>query len=165
MRVVLAGCESGFGLRHSRVDTDSGELRVLIIADHASTRFGGEAALPFHYFKGLRARGIEAWLLLGDAVGLRREDLLSHRFLLPGVRFAIDAYLDFARRQPWEVAASSSLTELFAPNIHQSRLDTWPEQHVSLDTAPEDFSEFLDEAGTLAPLSLFEEQLARRTAQ
>jgi pyrroloquinoline-quinone synthase len=77
--------------------------------------------------------GIEAWLLLGEAVGLQRADLLSHRFLLPGVRFAIDAYLDFARRQPWEVAASSSLTELFAPNIHQARLDNWPKHYPWID--------------------------------
>lgn len=73
--------------------------------------------------------GIEAWLLLGEAVGLKREDLWSHKFLLPGVKFAIDAYINFAKQQPWEVAASSSLTELFAPKIHQKRLDKWPEYY------------------------------------
>jgi pyrroloquinoline-quinone synthase len=77
--------------------------------------------------------GIEAWLLLGDAVGLKRDDLLSHKFLLPGVRFAIDAYLNFAQQQPWEVAASSSLTELFAPTIHQARLDNWPTYYPWID--------------------------------
>ena len=71
--------------------------------------------------------GIEAWLQLGEAVGLTREELLSYEHVLPGVRFAIDAYLNFARRAPWEEAASSSLTELFAPKIHQKRLDNWPE--------------------------------------
>lgn len=77
--------------------------------------------------------GIEAWLLLGEAVGLTRDDLTSHRFLLPGVKFAIDAYINFARQQPWEVAASSSLTELFAPKIHQKRLDKWPEFYPWID--------------------------------
>lgn len=77
--------------------------------------------------------GIEAWLQLGEAVGLRREQLLSHQLLLPGVRFAIDAYINFARQQPWEVAASSSLTELFAPKIHQERLDNWPENYPWID--------------------------------
>jgi len=71
--------------------------------------------------------GIEAWLQLGEAVGLTREELISYEHVLPGVRFAIDAYLNFARRAPWEEAASSSLTELFAPKIHQKRLDNWPE--------------------------------------
>jgi len=77
--------------------------------------------------------GIEAWLVLGEAVGLAREDLLSHRLLLPGVKFAIDAYINFARTQPWEVAASSSLTELFAPTIHQKRLDNWPQHYQWID--------------------------------
>jgi len=77
--------------------------------------------------------GIEAWLLLGEAVGLSRNDLYSHKYLLPGVKFAIDAYINFARQQPWEVAASSSLTELFAPKIHQKRLDKWPEYYPWID--------------------------------
>ncbi|MEO1925746.1 MAG: pyrroloquinoline quinone biosynthesis protein C, partial [Gammaproteobacteria bacterium] len=53
--------------------------------------------------------GIEAWLQLAEAVGLTREETLSYEHVLPGVRFAIDAYLNFARRAPWEEAASSSL--------------------------------------------------------
>jgi pyrroloquinoline-quinone synthase len=77
--------------------------------------------------------GIEAWLLLGEAVGLKRDELWSHKYLLPGVKFAIDAYVNFARQQPWEVAASSSLTELFAPKIHQKRLDKWPEYYPWID--------------------------------
>ena len=77
--------------------------------------------------------GIEAWLQLGEAVGLTREELISYEHVLPGVRFAIDAYLNFARRAPWEEAASSSLTELFAPKIHQKRLDKWPEYYPWID--------------------------------
>ena len=49
--------------------------------------------------------------------------------VLPGVRFAVDAYLNFARRACWQEAACSSLTELFAPQIHQSRLDSWPQHY------------------------------------
>src|SRR3954471_15569514 len=37
--------------------------RVLIVADHASARFGGEAALPLHYFRLLRARNAPVWLI------------------------------------------------------------------------------------------------------
>lgn len=73
--------------------------------------------------------GIEAWLKLGEAVGLNRQDLLDEKFVLPGVRFAVDAYVNFARRANWQQAACSSLTEMFAPEIHQSRLDTWPENY------------------------------------
>ena len=70
--------------------------------------------------------GIEAWLRLGEAVGMSRSQIISHEQVLPGVRFACDAYLNFARRATWQEAACSSLTELFAPEIHQSRLDSWP---------------------------------------
>lgn len=77
--------------------------------------------------------GIEAWLQLGEAVGLSREELLDQRHVLPGVRFAVDAYVNFARRANWKEAASSSLTELFAPQIHQSRLDSWPEHYPWID--------------------------------
>ncbi len=39
-------------------------LRVAIVAENASFRFGGEASLPVHYFKRLRERGVEAWLVV-----------------------------------------------------------------------------------------------------
>ena len=77
--------------------------------------------------------GIEAWLQLAQAVGLSREETLSYEHVLPGVRFAIDAYLNFARGATWQEAASSSLTELFAPKIHQKRLDNWPELYPWID--------------------------------
>jgi pyrroloquinoline-quinone synthase len=66
--------------------------------------------------------GIEAWLRLGEACGLSREELLDERHVLPGVRFAVDAYVNFARTQPWPVAVASSLTELFAPDLMAARL-------------------------------------------
>ena len=55
--------------------------------------------------------------------------------MLPGVGFAVDAYVNFARRANWQEAASSSLTELFAPQIHQSRLDSWPQHYPWIDPA------------------------------
>lgn len=78
--------------------------------------------------------GIEAWLRLGEACGLSREELLDQRYVLPGVRFAVDAYVNFARRATWQEAACSSLTELFAPDIHQRRLDTWPTHYPWIET-------------------------------
>jgi pyrroloquinoline-quinone synthase len=66
--------------------------------------------------------GIEAWLRLGEACGLPRIELLEDHHLQPGVRFAVDAYVNFARVQPWPVAVASSLTELFAPDLMATRL-------------------------------------------
>lgn len=76
---------------------------------------------------GANAGGIEAWVRLGEAVGLTREALWSHRHVVPGVRFAVQAYVNFARQAPWQEAAISSLTELFAPKIHADRLRLWPQ--------------------------------------
>lgn len=73
--------------------------------------------------------GIEAWLQLAEATGLRREDVESQHLVAPGVRFAVDAYVNFARRHSWQEGVCSSLTELFAPHIHQQRLDAWPERY------------------------------------
>src|SRR5262249_49897612 len=66
--------------------------------------------------------GIEAWLRLAEASGLTREETLDGRHVLPGVRFAVDAYVQFARTQPWPIGVASSLTELFAPDRMGERL-------------------------------------------
>jgi len=79
--------------------------------------------------------GIEAWLRLGEAAGLAREDIVSLRQVLPGVRFAVDAYVNFARRVPWQEAVCSSLTELFAPEIHKERLANWPRYYPWIEAS------------------------------
>jgi pyrroloquinoline-quinone synthase len=94
------------------------------ILDHDGFRIGGIDD----------AGGIEAWIRLGEAVGLTREDVTSLRHLAPAARFAVDAYINFARRQPWQEAIASSLTELFAPHIHQQRIETWPEKYPWVKT-------------------------------
>lgn len=73
--------------------------------------------------------GIEAWITLGLATGLTREEITDLRHVLPGVRFAVDAYVNFARTRPWQESVCASLTELFAPNIHKQRLATWPQHY------------------------------------
>jgi pyrroloquinoline-quinone synthase len=77
--------------------------------------------------------GIESWIRLAQAVGLSREETEGLAHLLPGVRFAVDAYVNFARRASWQEAVCSSLTELFAPEIHKQRLARWPEHYPWID--------------------------------
>ena len=69
--------------------------------------------------------GIEAWLRLGAACGLSRRALIAQQHVLPGVRFAVDAYVNFTRREPWPIAVASSLTELFAPDLMTKRLEAF----------------------------------------
>jgi len=61
--------------------------------------------------------------------GLARVQVESLQLLLPGVRFAVDAYVNFARRAPWPEGVCASLTELFAPEIHTQRLTGWPQYY------------------------------------
>lgn len=49
--------------------------RVLIVADHASAKFGGEAALPFHYFRVLKKRNHPVWLVVHERT---RKELEAH---------------------------------------------------------------------------------------
>jgi pyrroloquinoline-quinone synthase len=78
---------------------------------------------------GSEAGGLEAWIRLGEACGITRAEITSLQMVLPAVRFAVDAYVNFAKTRPWQEAACSSLTELFAPQAHNDRLATWPQRY------------------------------------
>jgi pyrroloquinoline-quinone synthase len=88
-----------------------------------------------HDGSGNEAGGIEAWLRLGEAVGLDREGVASQRQVVPGVRFAVDAYVTFARTRPWVEAVASSLTELFAPDLMAERLAAFEQYYPWIDPA------------------------------
>jgi pyrroloquinoline-quinone synthase len=86
-------------------------------------------------YEGDAQGGMEAWTQLGEAAGIPREELWSLQHVVPAVRFACDAYVDFARRSPWQEAVCSSLTEMFAPQIHKDRLAGWPTQYPWVEEA------------------------------
>jgi pyrroloquinoline-quinone synthase len=96
------------------------------IVDHDGTREG--------------EGGIEAWLKLAEGAGLSRMEVLDGRHVLPGVRFAVDAYVHFARSQPWPLAVASSLTELFAPDLMRERLTAFEKYYPWI--APEGLAYF-----------------------
>jgi pyrroloquinoline-quinone synthase len=79
--------------------------------------------------------GIESWLRLGEALGVTREELVSERHVLPAVRFAVDAYVNFARQRPWIEAVASSLTELFGPSAIKVRLAALERHYPWIDPA------------------------------
>jgi coenzyme PQQ biosynthesis protein C len=66
--------------------------------------------------------GIARWLKLTDGLGLDREYVVSTRGILPGTRFAVDAYVHFVRERSLTEAIASSLTELFSPVIISERV-------------------------------------------
>jgi pyrroloquinoline-quinone synthase len=73
--------------------------------------------------------GIEMWIRLGEAVGIPREEMEDERHVLPGVRFATEAYVTFCRTKPWIDAVASSLTELFAPDLMRRRIAAFPQHY------------------------------------
>ncbi len=77
--------------------------------------------------------GIEVWLRLAEATGLNREDVVNQSMVLPGVRFAVDAYVNFVANSSWQESACSSLTEMFAPTIHKQRISSWPDKYPWID--------------------------------
>jgi pyrroloquinoline-quinone synthase len=79
--------------------------------------------------------GIESWLRLGEALGVSREELLSERRVLPAVRYAVDAYVNFARQRLWIEAVASSLTELFGPEAIRARLAALERHYPWIDPA------------------------------
>lgn len=83
--------------------------------------------------------GIECWTRLGMACGLTRKQVESQEGVLPGVRFAVDAYVNFVRQADWHEGVASSLTELFAPTIHRARLDEWPRHYPWIEASGLDY--------------------------
>ncbi len=79
------------------------------ILDHDGTRDG--------------TGGTELWLRLGEALGVSRAELVSEHRIVPAVRYAVDAYVNFVRSKPWIEAVASSLTELFGPAAMRVRLE------------------------------------------
>ena len=101
--------------------------------DRATRRLWVQRILHHDGF-GNEPGGIERWVRLGEAVGLKDAELWSQEHVVPGVRFAVDAYVNFARQRPWQEAVCASLTELFAPGIHKERLATWPTHYPWIDS-------------------------------
>lgn len=74
--------------------------------------------------------GINAWLKFGEAAGIPGRELLEGTHLLPGVVFAVDAYVNYCRLNEWWLAVASSLTEVFAPTLVSYRIEVL-ERHYS----------------------------------
>jgi pyrroloquinoline-quinone synthase len=83
--------------------------------------------------------GIESWYRLGEALGVDREEMKSERLVLPGVRYACDAYVTFCRTKPWIESVAASLTELFGPAAIKVRLQGMEEHYPWIDPAGLDY--------------------------
>ncbi len=92
------------------------------IVDHDGTGSGADG-------------GTSSWLALARAVGLDDDYVRSEQGVAPGTRFAVDAYVTFARTRPWIEAVASSLTELFGPPVMERRVAAIIEKYPWIDPA------------------------------
>ncbi len=69
--------------------------------------------------------GLALWLRLAEGVGLDPGEVASCRSVLPGVRFACDAYVQLVQGVSLVEAVASSLTESFAPDLMSRRIAAW----------------------------------------
>lgn len=79
--------------------------------------------------------GLELWLLLAEAVGLSRAEVESLRDVLPGVRRACDAYVEFVGSHDLLESVASSLTELFAGDIMRERIAAFEKHYPWVEPA------------------------------
>ena len=79
--------------------------------------------------------GIARWLKLAEGVGLDRDYVQSTRGILPGTRFAVDAYVAFVTERSILEAIASSLTEMFSPSIISERVSGMLKHYDFIDEA------------------------------
>jgi pyrroloquinoline-quinone synthase len=79
--------------------------------------------------------GLWQWVRLAEAVGLDAGRVRACTDVLPGVRFACDAYVSLVRDSSLVVAVASSLTEFFSPDLMSRRIAAWEQHYPFVDPA------------------------------
>jgi pyrroloquinoline-quinone synthase len=82
-----------------------------------------------------RAGGLELWLRLAEAAGLERAEVASLRNVLPGVRRACDAYVEFVASHDLLASVASSLTELSAGPFLGERAEAFRKHYRWIEEA------------------------------
>jgi len=95
---------------------------IVARADDPGLRRAWRERILDHDGTGADDGGIARWLRLTDGLGLDRDEVVATESILPGTRFAVDAYIDFVRERSLVEAVASSLTELFSPKVIEQRV-------------------------------------------
>ena len=99
-----------------------------------------------HDGDGSSTGGIDRWLRLAEAAGLDRARVRSAQEVLPGVRYAVDAYLSLVKSRSFLEAVASSLTEMFAGDLIALRLNALRQYYPWLAGGLDYFEARLDQA-------------------
>lgn len=98
--------------------------------------------------------GIERWIRLAEATGLDRDRVIRCEGVLPGVRYAVDAYLDLVKNRSFLEAVASSLTELFSRDLIALRMDRMRQHYPWLSNGLDYFTARLHQAPEDAQFAL-----------
>jgi pyrroloquinoline-quinone synthase len=113
----------------------------LILAKSRDPAFRREWVERIHDHDGRRPGegGLALWLALAEAVGLERADVESLRGVLPGVREACDAYVEFVSSHDLLESVASSLTELYAGRLMEERIAAFEKHYPWVEPAGLDY--------------------------
>jgi pyrroloquinoline-quinone synthase len=107
-----------------------------------------------HDGDGTKPGGLEKWLKLVEATGLRREQAIRAEGILPATRFAVQAYVNFVSSHSQLEAVASSLTELFSQKLIALRMERVSEHYPWLVPALDYFQGRLTQAPSDAEFAL-----------
>jgi coenzyme PQQ biosynthesis protein C len=99
------------------------DATILARSEDADFRRVWRKRIVDHDGDGAQPSGIEKWLRLVEATGLRREQAIRGEGILPATRYAVDAYVELVRSRTFLEAIASSLTELFSRKLITLRID------------------------------------------
>jgi pyrroloquinoline-quinone synthase len=99
------------------------DATILARTEDADFRRAWRKRILDHDGDGTKPGGIEKWLRLVEATGLKREQAIRGDGILPATRYAVDAYVEFVRTRTFLEAVASSLTELFSTTLITLRMD------------------------------------------
>jgi pyrroloquinoline-quinone synthase len=107
----------------------------LILAKSGDPAFRRDWIGRIHDHDGTAERegGLALWLALARAVGLDAQRVESLADVLPGVRRACDAYVEFVGSHDLLASVASSLTELFAGDIMGERIAAFEKHYPWVD--------------------------------
>ena len=122
------------------------DAAIVSRSDQPEFRRAWRQRISQHDGDGRNPGGIERWLELAEAAGLRRERVQEGREILPATRYAVHEYLNLARTRPLVEAVAASLTELFSGQLIALRIQKLREHYPWLQAGLRYFENRLSEA-------------------
>ena len=122
------------------------DAAILAHSEDPAFRLAWRKRVTDHDGDGVQPGGIEKWLRLVEATGLRREQALCGDAILPATRFAVEAYVNFVRTHSLLESVASSLTEMFSHQLITLRVDRLREHYPWLSGGLDYFNARLTQA-------------------